>query len=268
MAEQWQFPNKATPEGSANYYVVRFSPTEQRDALALWYAWFALIEQIEEKATDPGVARLKLDWWREELRHIQQQQARHPLAQAMHGLINHDWQIAAAEQLLELAEDRIRKLPVTSLEDYLLRHATQGKCRFMLMTNNQKTTHQQPLEAAGLFCQLLTQFNAIGQLVRRDHLRMPQSLLQTHEISLDSLSTTNHLPGLSALGETLFEAPLKDAKQSLRHLRAIPSLHSAAAETAQALALYQQIHKQAFAVNQKRFQNSPLRLLWSAWRKR
>ena len=62
-SSEWDFPNSATQPGSAAYYVVRFSHPEQQPALARWFVWFDHIDRIAAKASDPGVARLKLDWW-------------------------------------------------------------------------------------------------------------------------------------------------------------------------------------------------------------
>ena len=75
----WRFPNSATPEGSDTYYAARFAPKAKRDRLALAFAWTQELAQIRARASDPGVARLKLDWWREELVRAQAGRPRHPL---------------------------------------------------------------------------------------------------------------------------------------------------------------------------------------------
>ena len=63
----WHFPNPATPLGSSTYYSLRFSPPGLRDDLAILAAWRHQVRIILVEVSDPGVARLKLQWWREEL---------------------------------------------------------------------------------------------------------------------------------------------------------------------------------------------------------
>ena len=77
------FPNSATPVGSARYYAVRFAQAGSRDMLALLLFWYDAIRTIAAAPRDPGVARLKLDWWGQELQRLQQQQARHPVSCAL-----------------------------------------------------------------------------------------------------------------------------------------------------------------------------------------
>lgn len=80
---EWSFPNTATPLGSPAYYAVRFSPPELRQRYALLFAWRDQVVDIGASAHDPGVARLKLDWWRGELDALFDGRARHPLAAAL-----------------------------------------------------------------------------------------------------------------------------------------------------------------------------------------
>lgn len=80
---EWAFPNRATPLGSAAYYAIRFSPQAQHQRQACLLAWFELVGGIASQARDPGVARLKLDWWRQEVEAMAHGRARHPLALAL-----------------------------------------------------------------------------------------------------------------------------------------------------------------------------------------
>ena len=61
------FPNEHTPLGSSRYYVTRFAPTGQRNALALLFALHQALMAIPRECTDPNVAHTKLNWWREQL---------------------------------------------------------------------------------------------------------------------------------------------------------------------------------------------------------
>lgn len=67
MAGEWRFPSAATPPGSALYYSIRLAPAALRDELAALVGWRHEVRCILTSVSDPGVARLKLDWWRGEL---------------------------------------------------------------------------------------------------------------------------------------------------------------------------------------------------------
>jgi len=73
------FPNAATPIGSIPYYAIRFSPAEQRNGLAARYSWLHEIDRIISTIKDPGVARLKLDWWHKEWTQALSGSATHPV---------------------------------------------------------------------------------------------------------------------------------------------------------------------------------------------
>ena len=107
-SEAWRFPNRATPIGSPNYYAVRFSPESQRDRNAGLIAWYELVQGIADRPLDPGVARLKLDWWRDELERLGARQARHPLALALQDYLPDPRVLQPMQAILEAAEADVR----------------------------------------------------------------------------------------------------------------------------------------------------------------
>ena len=80
MQNEFSFPNIATPQGSSAYYLVRFSPARLRERQAVLFAWRRELHRLIS-SSDPGVARLKLDYWRNELQPDRLGESRHPLAQ-------------------------------------------------------------------------------------------------------------------------------------------------------------------------------------------
>lgn len=79
----WGFPNPATPPGSSVYYAVRFEEPERRDRLAALFGWRQQVRDILVRVPDPGVARAKLRWWREELERLRVGSPNHPLTQRL-----------------------------------------------------------------------------------------------------------------------------------------------------------------------------------------
>ncbi|MCF7995301.1 MAG: squalene/phytoene synthase family protein [Chromatiaceae bacterium] len=80
---EWGFPNRATPAGSSAYYAVRMSPAPHRNALAALFALRAELQAIPDQVSDPGIARIKLDWWRSEIDRLFAGEPRHPLSERL-----------------------------------------------------------------------------------------------------------------------------------------------------------------------------------------
>src|SRR6187397_1481677 len=58
---------KAAASGSSFYYSFLFLPPERRRAITALYAFCREVDDIVDNAGDPGVARIKLTWWRSEI---------------------------------------------------------------------------------------------------------------------------------------------------------------------------------------------------------
>jgi hypothetical protein len=112
---EWTFPNAATAPGSGSYYAVRFSPAATRNLHAMQLAWYALIQNIARQPTDPGVARLKLDWWHDEIeRGLRDRAPRHPL---MSGLVSEDLPTTAATPMHAVIDAAERRILQPSVHD-------------------------------------------------------------------------------------------------------------------------------------------------------
>ena len=88
--------DKAAASGSSLHYSLLFLPPERRDAAIALHAYCREIDDVVDECSDPGVARTKLTWWHDEIARLYAGQARHPVAQALAGLIR-PYAIAAEE---------------------------------------------------------------------------------------------------------------------------------------------------------------------------
>lgn len=86
-AQQWRFPNPATPLGSSAYYSLRLAPSGLRDDLAALHGWRHQVRAVLDQVSDPGVAAAKLQWWRDELGRIFAGTPTHPLGRRLAPLI-------------------------------------------------------------------------------------------------------------------------------------------------------------------------------------
>lgn len=138
---EWRFPNAATPTGSGVYYAVRFSPAADRDRHAMQIAWYDIIHRIAENPTDPGVARLKLDWWRNEVRSsLDDQTPHHPL---MSALLHTGLETTAATPMLAIidaAESQICRPALADTADFAHACIASGGRLFEVFCTSETTT--------------------------------------------------------------------------------------------------------------------------------
>lgn len=80
---------KAAASGSSFYYSFLFLPAGQRRAIIALYAFCREVDDVVDECTDPGVARLKLQWWREEIERGFAGRPQHPVTQALQPALAH-----------------------------------------------------------------------------------------------------------------------------------------------------------------------------------
>lgn len=264
---EWDFPNSATEPGSAAYYVVRFSRHEQQNNLARWFAWFEHIDAIAAKANDPGVARLKLDWWREETRNILLDQARHPLAEALSAQVTSEQQVQQMHRALDAIEQRILRHTPRTLEEYHHQCSDQSASRLHLLCGNKEGTQDKLIEALGRHVATTSRLAGLGTDLRDDYLSLPKELLAQHKLQAEQILNAENSPALNELGKQLLntasQSNTTDLRQAANHENLQPAIRCAA----QSLRLAKLLQKRRFAPN-RHHQLTPIVLLWSAWRMR
>lgn len=71
--------NTAAPAGSDLYYGTLFCSPAVRDAIRSLHAFAHEMKNIPRTIADPGVARIKLAWWQEEVLRLEQHTPAHPI---------------------------------------------------------------------------------------------------------------------------------------------------------------------------------------------
>ena len=83
MNPQLYCHNKVAPRGSSLHYALLFAPQAHREGLEAAHAFYKEVTEIVHECSDPGVARVKLAWWREELARLFDGGGRHPVSQGL-----------------------------------------------------------------------------------------------------------------------------------------------------------------------------------------
>lgn len=249
--EEWAFPNSATPEGSAAYYCIRFSAEKDRDRLALLFAWKRLLADIGKKASDPGVARLKLDWWRQELNRIDANQCQHPIALALAKAVFVETResIRHLQTLIDIAEQEILQ-PASRLEESIAYQEATGTAFAQALVS----AIDQP--DAG-------QRKMAGQLGAYIETIQFLSCLHQHPESRFSDKPKGLIEAVRSYCET--ETPeIRDSYREAKN-QGRSVMRPVLGWVNQTLALEGAMAARGYSVLEQQIDISPIRRLWSAW---
>ena len=261
------FPNAATPEGSAAYYAVRFSAEPLRDALARRFAWRAELERIVEHASDPGVARLKLDWWRDELQRARQDAPRHPLAEALAADLATAPSLDAWLATIDAAEGRILKRQPDTTAEFAAQCTAAGGSLGEILAQASGSPGNRELDLArtfGTYAEAVWRIRDLALHLRRQWCPLPAELLGQAGLAPDRLHESRHHDALAKCLALLL-APLEPLAADYRAARRTAA-SPAARLAAQASVLHRATARAGYPVMHRRVEVAPLRLLWAAWR--
>jgi len=247
----WRFPNAATPPGSAAYYLARFAHPDERDRLAAWLAWFDLLENMVRRASDPGVTRLKLDWWREEIERLARGEAQHPLSRALLPWTQRSDCRQPMQRALDATEQRILQQAPDSLEDFHRQCRDEQASRLYLLAG--PTSETPAIEALGAYLGTVARLQRLGEDLQRHHRTLPREFAIP---DIEQLLQERRLgpPGISLLQAA--EDGLEREATLDYPLRALLAQHRHTARL---------LRRHGFPTDRV-LQPSPLRLLWEAWR--
>jgi phytoene synthase len=78
---------KVGQPGSSLYYRTLFLPTAKRNAMMALHAYFREVAGVVDECQEPAVARIKLEWWREEIRNAVSATPSHPVGKALQAVL-------------------------------------------------------------------------------------------------------------------------------------------------------------------------------------
>ena len=249
---EWDFPNASTPLGSAAYYAVRFSPEPQRRRNALLFAWYQLVQAVAENPRDPGAARLKLDWWRQELDNIPGEKARHPLAIELQRTKLGETAASIMGAIIDTADEEIRN---AWLGDY---DAFTAACRgslgnlFLVLAELENEPQYKPEDCLGFggYCAAVERIRHLTRFPQRVPKNLdPQRLQQIDRTQRTALieELMNRFPGTRA-----------------PEMRQIPDFSRRL--TALSRAMHSKMHSQGYTITDTLSDRAPIAQLWTAWR--
>lgn len=263
---------KAAGSGSSFYYAFRFLPERQREAMTALYAFCREVDDVVDECNDPGVARLKLQWWRDEIARVFEARPQHPVGQALAAQID-DYNLPR-EYFLEIIDgmemdlDRHRYDAYKDLALYCYRVAgVVGLLSAEIFGYRNRQTLKYATELGTAF-QLTNILRDVHEDARRGRIYLPREALARHGVNEQDILSFQHTPQTQAL----FAEVLQRAR---RHYRSALDLlpdedrHAQRAGLIMA-AIYQatldELERDGLRVLDRRVALTPLRKLWIAWR--
>jgi phytoene synthase len=268
--------DRAAASGSSFYYSFLFLPPERRRAITALYAYCREVDDVVDECTDPGVARTKLAWWRDEIARLYQGQAQHPVARALADVV-HAYGITA-DQLLTVIEGMAMDLDYNRYPDYdtlkLYCHRVAGVVGLMsarIFGYSDPRTLEYAAEL-GLAFQLTNIIRDVGEDARRNRVYLPLDELAAAGIDAAQIVhagadvqagdafhqlMTRQVERALATYDSAF-AKLPDADRKAQ----IPGIIMAAIYRT----LLEEIRSDGCRVLTQRISLTPIRKLWIAWK--
>ena len=263
---------KAARSGSSFYYSFRFLPPERRRAIIALYAFCSEVDDVVDEVTDPGVARLKLAWWRSEIAAMFGGTPRHPVALALAPAVAafklRQEHLLAVIDGMTMDLDHNRYLDFAALERYC--HCVAGVVGLMsaeIFGYVEPATRGYARDL-GVAFQLTNIIRDVGEDARRSRIYLPQDELQSHGVAAADIFQRRVTPAFTAL---MAQQVARARAFYARALAALPSIDRRAQRPGLVMAaiyqaLLRRIERDGFHVLDRRIALTPLAKAWIAWK--
>jgi phytoene synthase len=263
--------DKAAQSGSSFYYSFLFLPPERRQAITALYALCREVDDVVDEVQDPGVARVKLAWWREEIANLYAGHPQHPVTRALQpALARYGLEQA---HLIELLDGMAMDLePVLypdwpSLERYC--HQVAGvvgllSARIFGFKDAATLGYAHEL---GLAFQLTNILRDVGEDARRGRVYLPGDALAAAGLRAVDILALQDSPSLRGVLRELGGQARRHYASALSQLP--PGDRRAQRPGLIMAAIYRtlldEIDAEDYAVMHQRIALTPLRKFWLAW---
>ncbi|MEJ2688039.1 MAG: presqualene diphosphate synthase HpnD [Gammaproteobacteria bacterium] len=263
---------KAAASGSSFYYSFLFLPAGQRRAIIALYAFCREVDDVVDECSDPGVARLKLQWWREEIERGFANRPQHPVTHALQPALAH--YNLPKEYFLEIIDgmemdlDRHRYASFKELGLYCYRAAgVVGLLAAEIFGYRNRRTLRYATDLGTAF-QLTNILRDVREDADRGRIYLPADELQRFGVDPEDILAHRMTEPMHALLQ--FQAE-RARDYYRRALDALPAEDRYAQRSGLIMAeIYLQtlteIEADGLRVLERRISLTPLRKLWLAWK--
>jgi phytoene synthase len=272
MSPEAYCEDKAAKSGSSFYYSFRFLPPERRRAITAVYAFCREVDDVVDEVADPGVARLKLAWWRNQIAAVFGGAPQHPVAVALVPIVaafrlpEGHFQAVIDGMTMDLEQNRY--LDFATLERYC--HYVAGVVGLMSaeIFGYQDPATREYARDLGVAFQLTNIIRDVGEDARRGRIYLPQDELERHGVTAADLFQRRATPAFVAL---MADQAMRARAFYARALSALPPVDRRAQRPGLMMAaiyraLLDAIERDGFRVLDRRIALTPLAKAWIAWK--
>lgn len=263
--------NRAAQSGSSFYYSFLFLPAERRRAITALYAFCREVDDVVDECSDPGVARMKLAWWRQEVGNIYAGEPQHPVARALaetaatFNLPQQHLQEIIDGMEMDLNHSTYPDFP--SLQQYCHRVAGVVGLLSAEIFGYRDARTRDYAQQLGMAFQLTNIIRDVGEDARRDRIYLPLDEIHRHNVKPEDIIAARETPNFRKLMEFQIDRALGFYRQAFATLPAVDRRSQRAGLVMAAIyrALLDEIRADGCRVLTRRTSLTPIRKLWIAW---
>jgi phytoene synthase len=264
--------DKAASSGSSFYYSFLFLPPVQRRAITALYAFCREVDDIVDMKGEPDIARIKLNWWREEIARLFEGQAQHPVTRALTPVIE-EFDLPQ-EQFLEIIDgmemdlDQHRYASFKELMLYCYRVASVvGLLAAEIFGYRDRHTLKYAHDL-GIAFQLTNIVRDVYEDAQRNRIYLPLDELQRFGVQETDILNQKETPAFHELMCFQAERAKQYYSQALSQLPDADRYSQRCGLIMAAIyrATLEEMERDGFHVLQHRISLTPLRKLWLAWK--
>ncbi len=265
---------KVGQPGSSLYYRTLFLPAAQRNAMMALHAYCREVADVVDECQEAAVARIKLEWWREEVRNAVGATPSHPVVKALQEVLA-DYPLNP-DTLLEFIDgiamnlDHARYETFASLGAYCERVGGTAALLDASVCGYADPATALSIRELGVAHALTRIVCDAGKDARRNRIYIPIEELARFDVPVADMLNGHEHENLQSLMihqiervERFYERAIAQLPEQDR-LHQLPALITAALDRA----LLQEIGNDGCRVLRQRTVLPPLRKLWIAWNTR
>jgi len=263
---------KAAASGSSFYYSFLFLPAERRQAITALYAFCREVDDVVDEASDTGVARTKLAWWRTEVANLFAGHPQHPVTKALAPFTaRHGIDAARLNEIIDGMEMDLvyhRYPDFEALKLYCHRAAgVVGQFSASIFGFGEPSTLEYA-ESLGTAFQLTNIIRDVGEDARRDRVYLPQDELARFGLTAEDILARKGGEAFVKLmafqeerAQSFYDLAFSKLAPADRRNQRAGLIMAAIYRT-----LLEEIRRDGFQVLDQRVTLTPLRKLWIAWK--
>jgi phytoene synthase len=249
---------ETAPKGSSFYYSLLKAKEPKRTVIISLQAYANELRKTSEQYSEAAVAKVKLNWWAEEIERMFQGQARHPISQSLQTYLEtYHLPKAAFLALIEASLLSLETQVFQSQQELAMHYQHTGgilealKC-LVLLDGRKEDEAEQFAHLIGISLEVVRHIQYFAEFYHREHLYLPADSFQ----NFDEKELPKHLKAQAEFARDSYKQALKHLGNHQKALK--PILLYANLE----MKVLDAIEKDGFLVLQHRIELSPIRKLW------